>query len=99
MFEEIGGHRIAFQTRDYLCEGSSPNGQDPESRSRAHCAGSERGLVRAANRARSGGAGRAEFDVAGRRDVNIFARGAVEAALRLHGKAKGFYGMDDVLGV
>ncbi len=31
-------------------------------------------------------------------DRAIFARGAVQAALWLHGKAAGFYGMDDVLG-
>lgn len=32
-------------------------------------------------------------------DRSIFARGAVQAALWLHGKPKGFYGMDDVLGI
>jgi len=32
-------------------------------------------------------------------DRRIFARGALQAALWLHGKAKGFYGMDDVLGI
>lgn len=31
-------------------------------------------------------------------DRDIFARGAVQAALWLHGKAVGMYGMDDVLG-
>jgi 4-hydroxy-tetrahydrodipicolinate reductase len=32
-------------------------------------------------------------------DRSIFARGAVQAALWLHGKPNGFYGMDDVLGI
>jgi 4-hydroxy-tetrahydrodipicolinate reductase len=32
-------------------------------------------------------------------DRRIFARGALQAALWLHGKPKGFYGMDDVLGI
>jgi 4-hydroxy-tetrahydrodipicolinate reductase len=32
-------------------------------------------------------------------DRKIFARGAVQAALWLHGKTAGFYGMDDVLGI
>lgn len=32
-------------------------------------------------------------------DRRIFARGAVEAALWLHGKPPGFYGMEDVLGI
>jgi 4-hydroxy-tetrahydrodipicolinate reductase len=32
-------------------------------------------------------------------DRAIFARGAVDAALWLHGKKAGFYGMDDVLGL
>lgn len=32
-------------------------------------------------------------------DRRIFARGAVQAALWLHGKPAGFYGMEDVLGV
>ena len=32
-------------------------------------------------------------------DRQIFARGAVQAALWLHQKPKGFYGMDDVLGM
>lgn len=32
-------------------------------------------------------------------DRSIFARGAVQAALWLHGKPAGFYGMDDVLGM
>ena len=32
-------------------------------------------------------------------DRRIFARGAVQAALWLHGKPAGFYGMEDVLGI
>jgi 4-hydroxy-tetrahydrodipicolinate reductase len=32
-------------------------------------------------------------------DRRIFARGALQAALWLHGKPKGYYGMDDVLGI
>lgn len=32
-------------------------------------------------------------------DRSLFARGAVQAALWLHGKKPGYYGMDDVLGI